>query len=73
MRSMAQVGTSLAKSMEMDSKLSLLAGRAALNGGISSEARRIYRLSQGQLASAIRASSSDFAEAAHQFRNRLMT
>ncbi|MDA7791716.1 hypothetical protein N8988_06640 [Opitutales bacterium] len=72
MRSMAQVGTSLAKSMEMDSKLSLLAGRAALNGGISSEARRIYRLSQGQLASAIRASSSDFGRSrSHQFRKQI--
>lgn len=72
MRSMAQVKHSLARSMEMDTKLSALAGRAVESGSLSADARRIYRLSQSQLASAIRASSSDFGKRRSQeFRKQI--
>ena len=53
-----QVRTNLARSIEVDAKLSMLAGKASMNGQLSQETARIYRLSQGQLASAIKATSS---------------
>jgi len=53
-----EVRTNLARSIEVDAKLSMLAGKASMNGQLSQETARIYRLSQGQLASAIKATSS---------------
>lgn len=53
-----QVRNNLARSLEVDARLSMLAGKASMKGSLSPEAQRIYRLSQGQLASAIKATSS---------------
>ena len=52
-----QVRTNLVRSLEVDARLSILAGKASMHGKLSPESQRLYRLSQGQLASAIKATS----------------
>ena len=58
LQAVAQVRNNLTRSLEVDAKLSALAGRASMNGSLSPETQRMYRISQGQLASAIKATSS---------------
>lgn len=58
LQAVSQVRANLTRSLEVDAKLSELAGRASAHGGISPQTRRMYQISQGQLASAIKATSS---------------
>ena len=58
LQAVSQVRANLTRSLEVDAKLSELAGRASVHGGISPQTRRMYQISQGQLASAIKATSS---------------
>ena len=57
LQAVSQVRVNLTRSLEVDAKLSELASRASVNGGISPQTRRMYQISQGQLASAIKATS----------------
>lgn len=58
LQAVSQVRANLTRSLDVDAKLSELAGRASAHGGISPQTRRMYQISQGQLASAIKATSS---------------
>ena len=72
LHAVSQVKANLNRSLEVDAKLSAMAGRASAHGGISPQTRRMYQISQGQLASAIKATSSkDGKTRGEAFRNQI--
>jgi len=72
LQAVSQVKANLTRSLQVDAKLSAMAGRASAHGGISPQTRRMYQISQGQLASAIKATSSkDGKTRGEAFRNQI--
>jgi hypothetical protein len=71
-RTVEEVKARLKNSLEIDAKLSRLATRAAEAGGVTAETRRLYQISQGQLASAIEVTSRrDGNSRAEAFRKQV--